>query len=85
VSVDKTFNIEPEQESMRVMSRKEFEQARRSKEPNQKEMFKDSVDLRSSVNSAQVDVSPIRKIKESGPIYNPNRDSFHLPPDQLEE
>lgn len=84
-TVNETFNIEPEHESMRVMSRKEFEQARRTKEPNQRELFKDSVDLRSSVNSVQVDVSPIRKIKDSGPMYNPNRESFQLPPDQLEE
>lgn len=84
-SVDKTFNIEQENESMRMMSRKDFEQVRRSKEPNKREMFQDSVDLRSSVNTVLVDASPIRKIKDSGPVYNPNRDSFQLPPDQLEE
>jgi hypothetical protein len=32
-----------------------------------------------------VDTSPIRKIKESGPVYNPNRESSRQVQDQLEE
>lgn len=37
------------------------------------------------MNSVNVDVSPIRKIKESGPVYNPNRESSRQAQDQLEE
>ena len=70
---------------MQLMSRRDFEQQRRSKEPNQRELFKDSVDFRSSVNSVNVDASPIRKIKESGPVYNPIRESSKRVQDQLEE
>lgn len=37
------------------------------------------------MNSVNVDTSPIRKIKESGPVYNPNRESSRQVQDQLEE
>ena len=37
------------------------------------------------MNSVNVDASPIRKIKESGPVYNPNRESSRQVHDQLEE
>ena len=37
------------------------------------------------MNSVNVDASPIRKIKESGPVYNPNRESSRQVQDQLEE
>jgi hypothetical protein len=69
---------------MQLMSRRDFEQQRRSKDSNQRELFKDSVDFRSSVNSVNVDASPIKKIKETGPVYNPNRESSRQVQDQLE-